>query len=188
MKTIFYHRRCPTILDISIIRLNYKDISVEYWIHISSAQSWTAVVRMFWEDVCIVRFLPMLMPKSEDGKAAGPDLSMLRTFRVLRPLKLVSGVPSKQIMQFYQYNMVLFIKCILRLSAKETLLWIMIDPKPNCLNHSKFHFRYILYSRLISLVVIKENTDWQTTSISSPLFCLVFLMFDRSSGCDVLNC
>ena len=41
------------------------------------------------------RFLPMLMPKSEDGKAAGPDLSMLRTFRVLRPLKLVSGVPSK---------------------------------------------------------------------------------------------
>ena len=37
----------------------------------------------------------MLMPKSEDGKAAGPDLSMLRTFRVLRPLKLVSGVPSK---------------------------------------------------------------------------------------------
>ena len=36
----------------------------------------------------------MLMPKSEDGKAAGPDLSMLRTFRVLRPLKLVSGVPS----------------------------------------------------------------------------------------------
>ena len=42
-----------------------------------------------------LRFLPMLMPKSEDGKAAGPDLSMLRTFRVLRPLKLVSGVPSK---------------------------------------------------------------------------------------------
>ena len=40
-------------------------------------------------------FLPMLMPKSEDGKTAGPDLSMLRTFRVLRPLKLVSGVPSK---------------------------------------------------------------------------------------------
>ena len=36
----------------------------------------------------------MLMPKSEDGKAAGPDLAMLRTFRVLRPLKLVSGVPS----------------------------------------------------------------------------------------------
>ena len=42
------------------------------------------------------RFLPMLMPKSEDGKATGPDLSTLRTVRVLRPLKLVSGVPSKQ--------------------------------------------------------------------------------------------
>ena len=37
----------------------------------------------------------MLMPKSEAGKATGPDLSTLRTFRVLRPLKLVSGVPSK---------------------------------------------------------------------------------------------
>merc|ERR1719411_610146 len=42
-------------------------------------------------------FLPMLMPKTEDGKAAGPDLSTLRTFRVLRPLKLVSGVPSLQV-------------------------------------------------------------------------------------------
>ncbi len=39
----------------------------------------------------------MLMPKSGDGKATGPDLSTLRTFRVLRPLKLVSGVPSKEI-------------------------------------------------------------------------------------------
>jgi hypothetical protein len=38
----------------------------------------------------------MLMPKSGDGKATGPDLSTLRTFRVLRPLKLVSGVPSKE--------------------------------------------------------------------------------------------
>ena len=43
----------------------------------------------------LTRFLPMLMPKSEDGKATGPDLSTLRTVRVLRPLKLVSGVPSK---------------------------------------------------------------------------------------------
>merc|ERR1719400_67007 len=42
-------------------------------------------------------FLPMLMPKTEDGKTSGPDLSMLRTFRVLRPLKLVSGVPSLQV-------------------------------------------------------------------------------------------
>ncbi len=45
----------------------------------------------------MIRFLPMLMPKSGDGKATGPDLSTLRTFRVLRPLKLVSGVPSKEI-------------------------------------------------------------------------------------------
>ena len=38
----------------------------------------------------------MLMPTNEaTGKAAGPDLTTLRTFRVLRPLKLVSGVPSK---------------------------------------------------------------------------------------------
>ncbi len=47
--------------------------------------------------VFLIRFLPMLMPKSGDGKATGPDLSTLRTFRVLRPLKLVSGVPSKEI-------------------------------------------------------------------------------------------
>ena len=40
------------------------------------------------------RFLPMLLPKTEEG-GAKLDLSTLRTFRVLRPLKLVSGVPSK---------------------------------------------------------------------------------------------
>ena len=43
------------------------------------------------------RFLPYLIPEdpnSEEGES-GPDLSTLRTFRVLRPLKLVSGVPSK---------------------------------------------------------------------------------------------
>ena len=42
-----------------------------------------------------VGFLPYLIPASEDGES-GVDLSTLRTFRVLRPLKLVSGVPSKQ--------------------------------------------------------------------------------------------
>ena len=36
-----------------------------------------------------------MIPASEDGES-GVDLSTLRTFRVLRPLKLVSGVPSKQ--------------------------------------------------------------------------------------------
>ena len=42
----------------------------------------------------------MLMPTNEaTGKATGPDLSTLRTVRVLRPLKLVSGVPSKIFIQ-----------------------------------------------------------------------------------------
>ena len=48
--------------------------------------------------VVVSGFLPMLMPKSEEevhGKQSGLDLSTLRTVRVLRPLKLVSGVPSK---------------------------------------------------------------------------------------------
>ena len=46
--------------------------------------------------VVVSGFLPMLMPTNEaTGKATGPDLTTLRTFRVLRPLKLVSGVPSK---------------------------------------------------------------------------------------------
>ena len=43
------------------------------------------------------------MPESESGPEhgaegeSGPDLKTLRTFRVLRPLKLVSGVPSLQV-------------------------------------------------------------------------------------------
>ena len=41
----------------------------------------------------------MLLPKTEDG-AAKIDLSTLRTFRVLRPLKLVSGVPSEFVQTF----------------------------------------------------------------------------------------
>ena len=50
---------------------------------------------------CYCRYLPMLMPTDEHtGKASGPDLSTLRTFRVLRPLKLVSGVPSELSPQF----------------------------------------------------------------------------------------
>ena len=53
--------------------------------------------------VVVSGFLPMLMPKSEEethGKQSGLDLSTLRTFRVLRPLKLVSGVPSEQFIFF----------------------------------------------------------------------------------------
>ena len=54
--------------------------------------------------VVVSGFLPMLMPKSEEethGKQSGLDLSTLRTFRVLRPLKLVSGVPSEHLNPFY---------------------------------------------------------------------------------------
>ena len=50
----------------------------------------------------VTRYLPMLMPTDEStGKASGPDLSTLRTVRVLRPLKLVSGVPSEFITSVY---------------------------------------------------------------------------------------
>merc|ERR1719323_1407992 len=41
-------------------------------------------------------FLPYVMPQ-DGGEGGGVDLSTLRTFRVLRPLKLVSGVPSLQV-------------------------------------------------------------------------------------------
>ncbi|CAB4057700.1 CACNA1B [Lepeophtheirus salmonis] len=47
--------------------------------------------------VVISGFLPYLIPKSDKKENTGPDLSTLRTFRVLRPLKLVSGVPSLQV-------------------------------------------------------------------------------------------
>ena len=45
-----------------------------------------------------------LQAASEDGES-GPDLSTLRTFRVLRPLKLVSGVPSKSLLFKMNYSM-----------------------------------------------------------------------------------
>ena len=38
------------------------------------------------------RFLPMILPAGSEDSI---NLNTLRTFRVLRPLKLVSGVPSK---------------------------------------------------------------------------------------------
>ncbi len=42
-------------------------------------------------------FLELVLPETGDEKKGqtGPDLTTLRTFRVLRPLKLVSGVPSE---------------------------------------------------------------------------------------------
>ena len=48
----------------------------------------------------LFRFLPMiiaLFQSDSHEEKAGPDLKTLRTFRVLRPLKLVSGVPSLQV-------------------------------------------------------------------------------------------
>ena len=50
----------------------------------------------------------MLLPKSEDG-AAKLDLSTLRTFRVLRPLKLVSGVPSEFLTILMMFLMILIL-------------------------------------------------------------------------------
>ena len=42
------------------------------------------------------------MPQDDEGGGGGGvDLSTLRTFRVLRPLKLVSGVPSKLLWPCY---------------------------------------------------------------------------------------
>ena len=41
--------------------------------------------------------MPYLIPESSEQGESGPDLKTLRTFRVLRPLKLVSGVPSLQV-------------------------------------------------------------------------------------------
>ena len=63
--------------------------------------------------VVVSGFLPMLMPKSEEethGKQSGLDLSTLRTFRVLRPLKLVSGVPSEWLAFISFYFILLTLK------------------------------------------------------------------------------
>ena len=55
--------------------------------------------------ISFFRFLPLVMPA---GSEEAINLNTLRTFRVLRPLKLVSGVPSKllvaQIHSFYCLN------------------------------------------------------------------------------------
>ena len=42
--------------------------------------------------ISFFRFLPLVMPA---GSEEAINLNTLRSFRVLRPLKLVSGVPSK---------------------------------------------------------------------------------------------
>merc|ERR1719189_2771135 len=85
----------PVFMGIFTVEMCTKIVAMGFILHENS------YLRNMWnimDSVVVVSgFLPMLMPKSEDGKAAGPDLSMLRTFRVLRPLKLVSGVPSLQV-------------------------------------------------------------------------------------------
>merc|ERR1719225_931188 len=85
----------PVFMGIFTVEMCTKIVAMGFILHENS------YLRNMWNImdfvVVVSGFLPMLMPKSEDGKAAGPDLSMLRTFRVLRPLKLVSGVPSLQV-------------------------------------------------------------------------------------------
>merc|ERR1719232_1880112 len=85
----------PVFMGIFTVEMCTKIIAMGFILHENS------YLRNAWNimDFIVVTsgFLPMLMPKSEDGKATGPDLAMLRTFRVLRPLKLVSGVPSLQV-------------------------------------------------------------------------------------------
>merc|ERR1719412_2063249 len=85
----------PVFMGIFTVEMCTKIIAMGFILHENS------YLRNAWNimDFIVVTsgFLPMLMPKSEDGKAAGPDLSTLRTVRGLRPLKLVSGVPSLQV-------------------------------------------------------------------------------------------
>ena len=42
-----------------------------------------------------ITFLGETGGEEEEGGGGGPDLRTLRAVRVLRPLKLVSGIPSK---------------------------------------------------------------------------------------------
>ena len=62
----------------------------------------------------LARFVTMLTPESEGGEkpedALPVDLRTLRAIRVLRPLKLVSGVPSKTIHILYSNNIFFLIK------------------------------------------------------------------------------
>merc|ERR1719270_2654526 len=85
----------PVFMGIFTVEMCTKIVAMGFILHENS------YLRNMWNImdfvVVVSGFLPMLMPKSEDGKATGPDLAMLRTFRVLRPLKLVSGVPSLQV-------------------------------------------------------------------------------------------
>merc|ERR1719483_1270149 len=85
----------PVFMGIFTVEMCTKIVAMGFILHENSylRNAWNIMDFI----VVVSGFLPMLMPKSEDGKTAGPDLSTLRTFRVLRPLKLVSGVPSLQV-------------------------------------------------------------------------------------------
>ena len=61
--------------------------SVSHYQRRCQIQSTCVIYKLF-----LFRFLPLLMPA---GLEDSINLNTLRTFRVLRPLKLVSGVPSK---------------------------------------------------------------------------------------------
>ena len=61
--------------------------SVSHYQRRCQVQSTCVIYKLF-----LFRFLPLLMPA---GLEDSINLNTLRTFRVLRPLKLVSGVPSK---------------------------------------------------------------------------------------------
>merc|ERR1719483_868570 len=85
----------PVFMGIFTVEMCTKIVAMGFILHENSylRNAWNIMDFI----VVVSGFLPMLMPKSEDGKATGPDLSTLRTVRVLRPLKLVSGVPSLQV-------------------------------------------------------------------------------------------
>ena len=84
----------PVFMGIFTVEMCTKIVAMGFVLHPDSylRNAWNIMDFI----VVVSGFLPMLMPTNEaTGKATGPDLTTLRTFRVLRPLKLVSGVPSK---------------------------------------------------------------------------------------------
>ena len=92
----------PYFMGIFTVEMCTKIIAMGFVLHPDSylRNAWNIMDFI----VVVSGFLPMLMPKSEEethGKQSGLDLSTLRTFRVLRPLKLVSGVPSEHFNPFY---------------------------------------------------------------------------------------
>ena len=71
----------------------------------------------------------MLLPKTEEG-GAKLDLSTLRTFRVLRPLKLVSGVPSKFFLS-KRSNSLMRISSVGKTSVAVVLVVVVVEVATN---------------------------------------------------------